>query len=710
MVTVGREVGTPQSRPTDAILLPRPWRAGNWAHAGRAVRRRTHVDLLRDPFLLYTAALAPIAFAVALLSQEPSDLPVVAIVSPIFIGLQLILSFIPVRNRPMSQGGWALLRLVVSLLYVAALAELVGGPTHPLLSLYIPVVVAAAAVGTSQAIAIGAVAALIYLAPELTLPGTRAAIALRGLTHAGVIILVAVGTRRLVIAVEETGAKLRSAMISERRKSRQIAGMEAVSQLLVSGGPVGEMLDRALGVLVDRFYYSYVSIYLADGDRLLLGAQRGYEQPRESFDGTEGVVGRVMREHEVAFVPDVTADPDYVAVYEEVKSEICAPLLFDGEFLGILNVEAVSPLDRTDRDLVATLAGRVATVVALGRDRQALGERAAVLRSLNDFTNAVSGELDMTRLGAAMVEAVRHVVPADIVSLTVLERETGRYLLRAATDMDAAILDREIKLGEGLAGRAIRDRTVVIDDNFGPERYPTAYTEVAEPNPLLGAGIPLQRDGVLVGAISILRRDRSNPFRPIDLEAMELLAGHAALAISNAYLHAEVAQLATHDPLTGLYNRRYFDEALTRVIATWRRSLHADRRPVAAIMFDLDQFGEFNKQHGHQTGDQVLRAFAGVLRSRFRDADLVARFGGEEFVVVLEGATRDAAVTIAEEILANLAELPINGDDGTRLTVTVSAGCAELGEAEPTREQLLRTADVALFMAKRAGRNRVVAA
>jgi diguanylate cyclase (GGDEF)-like protein len=215
---------------------------------------------------------------------------------------------------------------------------------------------------------------------------------------------------------------------------------------------------------------------------------------------------------------------------------------------------------------------------------------------------------------------------------------------------------------------------------------------------------------VVVGAISILRRDRSHPFRPIDLEAMELLAGHAALAISNAYLHAEVEQLATHDPLTGLYNRRYFDEALVRVVAAWRRSLHADRRPVAAIMFDLDHFGDFNKQHGHQIGDQVLRAFAGVLRARFRDADLVARFGGEEFVVVLEGATRDAAVVVAEEILASLAQLPISGGDGTPLPVTVSAGCAQLDEAEPTGEQLLRTADVALFMAKRAGRNRVVAA
>ncbi|MGZ6299264.1 MAG: diguanylate cyclase [Candidatus Limnocylindria bacterium] len=703
-------MGTALTRPAGAPSSLRPWRSAALVRARRIFLGRGRGKPLRDPFFLYTAAITPIALTVALIAREPQDLPTVLLLSPICIGLQALLGSIPSRFRPMTRQGWSFMRLVVTLIYVAALAELVGGPTHPMLSLYIPVVVAAAALGTRQAIVILVGAALIYLAPELTIPGSRAAVALRGLTHAGVSILVAVGTRRLVIAVEQTTAKLRAAMVSERRRSRQIAGMEAVSQLLVSGGPLPQMLDGALGVLVDQFHYAYVSIYLLDGDRLVLGSQRGYDHPRESFDGTEGVVGRVMRGHETAFVPDVSIDPDYVAVDLAVVSEICAPLLYDGEFLGILNVEATSALDRTDRDLSATLAGRIATVVALGRDRQALGERAAVLRSLSDFTNAVSGELDMTRLGAAMVDAVRKVVPADVVSLTVLERETGRYLMRAATEIDSAILDREIKPGEGLAGRAIRDRTVVIDDNFGPDRYPTAYVEIAEPDPLLGAGIPLQRDGVVVGAIAILRRDRSDPFRPIDLEAMELLAGHAALAISNAFLHAEVEQLATHDPLTGLYNRRYFDEALKRVVASWRRALQADRRPVAAIMFDLDHFGEFNKQHGHQVGDEVLRTFARVLRSRFRETDLVARFGGEEFVAVLEGATRDKAVEIADQVRAMLAERSVLGDDGTRLTVTVSAGCAELDESEASREQLLRTADVGLFMAKRAGRNRVVAA
>ena len=666
--------------------------------------------MLRDPFLLYTAAIAPIALAVALLSREPPDLPTVAILSPIAIGVQAILGAIPARRRPMTKLGWSFLRLAISLLYVAGMAELVGGPTHPMVALYIPVVVAAAALGTSQAAVIGAVATLIYLAPELAVPGSGADVALRGLTLAGVSMLVAVGTRRLVMAVEQTTTLLRSAMVSERRRSRQIAGMEAVSQLLVSGGRTSEMLDRALGLLVDQFHYHYVSIYLIDGHRLSLGAQRGYDHPRDSFDGTEGIVGRVMRSRELAFVPDVTHDPDYLEVNAEVASEICAPLIDNGEFLGILNVEAREPLDRTDRDMVATLAGRIAMVVALGRDRQALAERAAVFNSLNEFTNAVGGELGMDRLGAAMVEAVRRVVPADIVGLTVLERETGRYLLRAATDVDPAILGGEIKVGEGLAGRAIRDRTVVVDDSYDRDRFPTAYRNVSEPVTLLGAGIPLMRDGVVVGAISILRRDRSQRFRPIEHEAMELLAGHAALAISNAFLHADVERLATHDPLTTLHNRRYFDEAFTRLIAAWRRSPYGARRSVAAIMFDLDHFGEFNRQHGHQVGDVVLRTFASVLRGRFRDADLVARFGGEEFVVVLEGATRDDAVRIADEVRALLAKRAVVGDDGARLTVTVSAGCAEIDGAEPTGEQLLRTADVALFMAKRAGRNRVVAA
>jgi two-component system cell cycle response regulator len=106
----------------------------------------------------------------------------------------------------------------------------------------------------------------------------------------------------------------------------------------------------------------------------------------------------------------------------------------------------------------------------------------------------------------------------------------------------------------------------------------------------------------------------------------------------------------------------------------------------------------------------VLRSFAGILRSRFRTSDLVARLGGEEFVVVLEGADCQEAEKAADDVRTALKSSNLSNEDGERLAVTVSAGCTQLEDPLATRESMLRTADVALFMAKRAGRDRVVAA
>lgn len=699
-------------RPSRAFLLPGVrQRAVERSPQHRSRRRRRLAPLIaRDPYLVYSAALVPIAALVLLISRQPSALIVLGVLALVFVGAQALLALIPGRLRPLSPLGWSFLRLGLALLFVTGIVELAGGSGGPMDALFIPVVVAAAALGPVQAVVIGAVAAVIYLAPEVTRLGSTTDLALRGVALAGVSVLVAFGTRQLVVALERTSRQLRSAMLAERRRSRQIAGMEAVGRLLVAGGPTNEVLDRALGVLVDRFHYSYVSIYIADGKRVALGAQRGYDQPIESFDGTAGVMGRVMRSHQLAFVPDVGRDPDYISVNDGVTSEICAPLMVDGQFLGVLNVESRDGLDRTDRDLVATLAARVATVVALGHDRQALAERAAIFRNLHEFTQAASSTLELDRLGASLVDAVRRVVRADIVALTVLDQDSGRYRVRAITDVDPSVLGGEVRPGEGLAGRAIRDRTVVFDGEFGSAQFPASYRADAEPMTMLGAGVPLVRDGVVVGALSIVRRDLADHFRPIEREAMELLAGHAALALANAFLHAEVEELAIRDPLTDLYNRRYFDEAVDRMIASWHRTGPAARRPLSAILFDLDHFGDFNKRHGHQVGDVVLRTFARILRSRFRTSDLVARMGGEEFIAVLEGAELADAERIADEVRTALKAIGLANEDGERLSVTVSAGCTQLVEAGATREALLRTADVALFMAKRAGRDRVVAA
>jgi len=170
----------------------------------------------------------------------------------------------------------------------------------------------------------------------------------------------------------------------------------------------------------------------------------------------------------------------------------------------------------------------------------------------------------------------------------------------------------------------------------------------------------------------------------------------------------EVSALAIHDGLSGLYNRRHFDAALDLAIARWKR--RGPTANLAAIMFDLDHFGDFNRLHGHLAGDAVLRLFGGILRERLRSADLIARYGGEEFIVILEDCPLPEAVERADEIRRELEARPVSGVDGRPLHATVSAGCALIDPADPSRETLIGRADVGLVMAKRAGRNQVVAA
>ncbi|HMJ80180.1 MAG TPA: sensor domain-containing diguanylate cyclase, partial [Candidatus Dormibacteraeota bacterium] len=268
----------------------------------------------------------------------------------------------------------------------------------------------------------------------------------------------------------------------------------------------------------------------------------------------------------------------------------------------------------------------------------------------------------------------------------------------------------EVRPGEGMAGRAIRDRALALAEDFRRPDYPLAVQDLAPPRYAAAAGVPLVRDATAVGALTIMRSADGRPFTPLDREVMEQLASQAALAISNVFLHADVAELAIRDPLTGLYNRRHLDEVFEQLLATRARAPRRERPPVAVILFDLDHFGRLNQDRGHQAGDVVLREFGAMLRERFRAADLVARYGGEEFLVVMVRATRDDAVRAAEELRLALAARIIAGPDGETIRVTVSAGCAGLDDAEPTRESLLRAADVGLYMAKRAGRNQVVAA
>jgi diguanylate cyclase (GGDEF)-like protein len=186
----------------------------------------------------------------------------------------------------------------------------------------------------------------------------------------------------------------------------------------------------------------------------------------------------------------------------------------------------------------------------------------------------------------------------------------------------------------------------------------------------------------------------------------ETLAEQLGMSLANLRLREALRAQAIRDPLTGLFNRRYMEESLTLEI---RKAEHM-RSPLSCIMVDIDFFKKYNDAWGHAAGDSLLRALATFLRDQVRSSDIVCRYGGEEFTLILPNASLEIAKQRAEGIRAKVSLLRIEGHGDERASVSLSLGVACYPEHGMSAEFVMRAADLALYQAKREGRNRVVSA
>ena len=185
---------------------------------------------------------------------------------------------------------------------------------------------------------------------------------------------------------------------------------------------------------------------------------------------------------------------------------------------------------------------------------------------------------------------------------------------------------------------------------------------------------------------------------------MGLLGGIAILAqMTQLHMLLGLYRQATHDPLTSLYNRRAFIERMNHEVSRTRRYRHA----MTVLMFDLDRFKRINDNYGHLTGDNVLQSFAMLLTRTLRTSDLIGRYGGEEFLVLLPETSAEAGHELAERVRREWETLRIEGLSNEVISITVSGGVAQLRDDEST-EDLIRRVDECLYEAKKHGRNQTV--
>ena len=498
----------------------------------------------------------------------------------------------------------------------------------------------------------------------------------------------------------------------ERRADEALRGIEAVGALLAKTGPTAESMTAVLATLSDRMGYPYLSLFIRRGPRFELGAAVGYGERAAALDPTIGIIGGVLRDARSAFLEGAGPDADWRPASQEVSSQIAVPLTMDDETVGVLSIESTPevPLTLADVRLIETVAERLSVALVLGREQQALKERARLFVALNEFAQAAGAMVEVNELASALLGRIADVVQHDASWLALLDPDTKRYVIRAVRgDMvDSLAIGREILSGHGPGGRAIQRRAIVVQRlSAGGSKRAKWIPWQVETGAMVA--IPLIHDATVLGTIVVARAGVEGEFTELEREVLTLLGAQAALAAANAHLLAEVHALAIRDALSGLYNRRHFDATMEHILARWRRDREV-AKPIAAILFDLDHFGVLNNTYGHQAGDAVLREFSGILLTRFRSADLVARYGGEEFVAVLEGATLADAARVAEEIRRDLEARVVHGPDGQEVRATVSAGCAAIDPSNATREALIERTDNALYAAKRGGRNRVVSA
>ncbi len=297
----------------------------------------------------------------------------------------------------------------------------------------------------------------------------------------------------------------------------------------------------------------------------------------------------------------------------------------------------------------------------------------------------------------------------DVVSLTlhdpgyeiqrILEEEGVRL-----DDFDNLHFLADTDVLDGLYG-------VSLEARLGPFRtteHHGLFPPTVEPSSV--ALLPLVRYGELIGSLNLGSRDPERFVAGSATDFLQRLATIVAICLENAANHERLKRVGLTDSLTGVNNRRFFDQRLGEEVARAGRS----GEPLACLFLDIDRFKGINDRYGHRVGDRVLSTVAGLIREQLRSTDVLGRYGGEEFAALLVNARKEKALEIAERIRAAIEAYRFELDEAdSALFATISIGVSSLPPAERgdvAAEALVDRADQALYQAKNSGRNRVVAA
>jgi diguanylate cyclase (GGDEF)-like protein len=489
-----------------------------------------------------------------------------------------------------------------------------------------------------------------------------------------------------------------------RESLQKIAILYDASQAVLSAVDLDEVLTQILTIVRDHFQAHNGAVLLLDREqqelyvRAHLGKSSVHVGYRVPVD--QGLTGAAARLKMPVYAPDVSKDPRYLAKVAETRSEIAVPLLVRDELMGVLDLQSDEPDHFSGEmiDLLTLFSTQASMALEHARLHSLERRRAEQLEAINAVARQTTAVVDLDELLTVVCHVLLEWFRVDHVAVLLVEGETLRLRAHEGHLTPSFTMGAKLSPGAGLAARALSTgRSVMENDVAGVEGYVTGFAETQSE-----ICVPLIFFGEKLGVLA-LDSARKNTFDAEDKQPLESVADICAAAIQNASNFDRMKQLAYVDGLTGMHNRRFFE---MRIVEELERAGRFQGR-LSVIMVDIDNFKKLNDEFGHLLGDEVLRSVSSILKQQLRKMDMVCRYGGDEFAILVPETTGENALRVAEKLRR---QIETHDFPGVPRPVTISCGVADYPSHGVTRDEVVAAADAALYTAKQAGRNRVSAA